>query len=179
MSKRLYHTTSIISTTPNKSPVWVLICHSYLFPTFRNKLHTGQSKGRQTFIRTYNDTNIFSPYKISMHSPFNALFILLTAQNLPHIEQLSSCSGARLSRISSSVLYSFLATAFISGVMIPRFSASICVLYFSFFFFLSNKFIRQKMNSSQNCALSDLSLGLSQAEQTKNPRYSPLLFEQR
>ena len=31
------------------------------------------------------------------------MFMLLTAQNLPHMEQLSSCSGARLSRIALAV----------------------------------------------------------------------------
>lgn len=35
-------------------------------------------------------------YKVSIYSPFKALFMLLTAQNLPHIEQLSSCSGDRM-----------------------------------------------------------------------------------
>ena len=42
-------------------------------------------------------------YRISTCSPARALFMLRTAQNFPHIEQVSSCSGARLSRIAFAV----------------------------------------------------------------------------
>ena len=38
-----------------------------------------------------------------MYSPLSALFMLLTAQNLPHMEQLSSYSGALPSRIRFAV----------------------------------------------------------------------------
>ena len=33
-----------------------------------------------------------------MYSPLSALFMLRTAQNLPHMEQLSSCSGRAVFR---------------------------------------------------------------------------------
>ena len=67
-----------------------------------------------------------------MYSPFSALFMLLTAQNLPHIEQLSSFSGARLSRIvfavSGSIEHShcfsqsklLLASAILSSIYLAR-----------------------------------------------------------
>lgn len=52
----------------------------------------------------------FICHKISIYSSLSALFMLLTAQNFPHIEQLSSCSGALLSRmlfaVSASIAHS-------------------------------------------------------------------------
>ena len=42
-------------------------------------------------------------YRMSMYSPLSALFMLRTAQNLPHIEQVSSCSGERSARIAFAV----------------------------------------------------------------------------
>ena len=38
-----------------------------------------------------------------MYSPLRALFMLRTAQNLPHMEQVSSCSGERLARTALAV----------------------------------------------------------------------------
>ena len=63
---------------------------------FKNK----SEKVNKTFNMFSCDIKV---YNMSMYSPFSALFILLTAQNLPHIEQVSSCSGARLSRIDLAV----------------------------------------------------------------------------
>ena len=40
---------------------------------------------------------------ISIYSPARALFMLLTAQNLPHMEHVSSCSGALESRMAFAV----------------------------------------------------------------------------
>src|SRR5665647_3083183 len=42
-------------------------------------------------------------YKISISSPASALFILLIAQNFPHMEQVSSCSGFLSARIDFAV----------------------------------------------------------------------------
>ena len=44
------------------------------------------------------------------------------------LAQIATCPLATSSLISSSVLYSLAATAFISGVMMPRLAASICVV---------------------------------------------------
>ncbi len=52
------------------------------------KQHTTSINFYKQLLKNINDVKYYN-YKISIFSPDRALFILLTAQNLPHILQVS------------------------------------------------------------------------------------------
>ena len=68
----------------HKSSVSVLLCHPYLFPTFRNKSHTGRSMGNQPARSSfsYRSSNISSQAALnfqikghtSEHKSFNRCY---------------------------------------------------------------------------------------------------------
>ena len=66
-----HHTAAPTVSFVHKSPVLVLMYHSYLSPTFRNKSHTGRNLGRQSRLKHYSYTLFLHTKKLGSYISSN------------------------------------------------------------------------------------------------------------